>query len=110
MKNFVASLTFAVLCSACATHETPAESPIRGGSAVAASISLCQTTYDQLYQTLGAPSREGRMGRDRVVTWVVEWKPLTRYVGVMLDSKGTVVDLYWNLPSEVPWMPKNKCS
>ena len=45
----------------------------------------------------------------RVVTWVVAWEPLVKYLGVVADEKGTVVDFYWDLPSEVAWSPTNRC-
>ena len=96
--------------TACAT--TPEESqerPIPNGAAIARTVQLCGTTFTELKEQLGEPSREGLLGNDRVVTWIVDWDPLTKYLGVLLDKSGTVVDVYWNLPSEVTWAPTNRC-
>jgi hypothetical protein len=97
------------MLAACATADSPAEKPIKDGSKVAAEVVLCKTTYAELAQGLGSPSRDGLLGQDRVVTWIVEWKPLIRYLGVMVDSRDVIVDRYWNLPSEIVWVPTNRC-
>ena len=99
----------ALLVAGCATTGEPLEKPIANGSAIARSVVLCQTTFAELQSQLGQPSRDGRLGTQRIVTWVTDWDPLIRYLGVMLDAKGTVVDVYWDIPSEIPWNPINRC-
>ena len=66
-------------------------------------------TLPDLQSRLGEPSRDGVLGRTRILTWVVSWDPLVKYLGVMADDSGTVVDVYWNLPSEVQWSPMDRC-
>ena len=95
--------------SACATAPKPSEQPLSGGMAAANSVELCRTTLAELQQRLGPPSRDGFVGNTRVLTWVVEWEPLVRYLGVVVDDRGVVVDRYWNAPSEIPWVPTNRC-
>jgi hypothetical protein len=82
---------------------------ISNGVEVARAVQLCQSSVASLEAQLGRPSRDGRLGRTRVVTWIVEWEPLVKYLGVMADEAGTVVDVAWNLPSEVQWSPTNRC-
>jgi hypothetical protein len=98
-----------LILSACATTESSSEKPIKDGMKVGDEMVLCKTTYKELVQRLGKPSREGLLGKERVVTWIVEWRPLIRYLGVMVDNQGVIVDRYWNLPSEIVWAPTNRC-
>jgi len=105
----VISLLSALLLAGCATAPSDEEQPIANGAEVARSVVLCQTKVADLQVQLGAPNRDGVMGRSRVMTWIVTWDPLTKYLGVMADENGVVVDLYWNLPSEIPWSPVNRC-
>ena len=49
------------------------------------------------------------LGRLRVLTWIVDWEPLVRYLGVAVDDAGRVVDVVWDLPTEVPWVPVDRC-
>ena len=105
------SLLFTLLALAgCATAPADGEErPIANGVEVARSVVLCQTKVAALEAQLGSPSRDGVLGRSRVLTWIVDWDPLVKYLGVLADEDGTVVDLYWNLPSEVQWSPVNRC-
>ena len=100
-----------VLCLVgCATTSTESEErPIANGSAIARSVVLCQSNITDLQVQLGEPSRDGILGNTRILTWIVSWDPLVKYLGVMADQKGTVVDVYWNLPSEIQWLPANRC-
>ena len=106
------SLLFTLLVLAgCATAPADdGERPIANGVEVARSVVLCQTKVAELEARLGSPSRDGVLARSRVLTWIVDWDPLVKYLGVLADEDGTVVDVYWNLPSEVPWSPVNRCS
>lgn len=102
---------FALLAlSACAsTPEAEAPAAVPGALQAIASVELCRTTVAELREKLGTPSRDGRLGNARVATWIVEWDPLVRYLGVMANEAGTVVDVVWNLPSEVTWSPTDRC-
>ncbi len=94
----------------CATTQTQSqERAIVDGAQVARSVVLCQTNIADLQSRLGEPNRDGMLGGTRILTWVVSWDPLVKYLGVMADDRGTVVDVYWNLPSEVQWSPANRC-
>ncbi len=107
----VITLLFSLLFLAgCATSPPDdGERPIANGAEIARSVVLCQTNVAALQAQLGTPSRDGVLGKSRVVTWIVEWDPLVKYLGVLADESGTVIDLYWNLPSEVQWSPVNRC-
>lgn len=94
----------------CATISSDSEEqPIANGEAIARAVELCKTTIADLQAQLGEPSRDGVLGTSRILTWVVAWDPLVKYLGVLADQQGTVVDVYWNLPSEVQWSPTNRC-
>jgi hypothetical protein len=28
---------------------------------------------------------------------------------VLIDDRGIVTDLYWDVPTEIPWAPSNQC-
>jgi len=105
----VTSLLFAALLVGCASSPPVEEKPIENGAAIAHSVALCRTKVADLESQLGTPSRDGVLGRARLLTWVVAWDPLVKYLGVMADNSGTVVDLYWDLPSEIQWAPVNRC-
>ena len=98
-----------VLTGCASVPDDNGERTISNGSEVARSIEICKTNVSELQSRLGEPSRDGVLGTSRIMTWVVAWDPLTKYIGVMADGSGTVVDLYWNLPSEVTWSPVNRC-
>jgi hypothetical protein len=96
--------------SGCASTQEAEQAPAAAGAwQVAESVTLCRTTLAELRTQLGTPSRDGRLGKATVVTWILEWEPLTKYLGVMANDAGTVVDVVWNLPSEVTWTPTDRC-
>lgn len=103
------AVLFVLLLAGCATVPSGEEKPIPNGGDVARSVVLCKTNVAELENQLGTPSRDGVLGTSRVMTWIVAWDPLVKYLGVMADADGTVTDLYWNLPSEIPWSPVNRC-
>ena len=110
MRRFALPLALACLTGcASSSSSSSAERPIANGADVARSVDLCRTTAAELTQRLGTPSRDGRLGTHRVMTWVVAWDPLVRTLGVLIDARGTVVDVVWDLPSEIPWTPANRC-
>lgn len=102
-------LLAALALSACASAPPAATPPRPEVRAVAAGIVLCQTPLSSLRATLGTPSRDGLLHGRRVLSWVIEWEPLVRYLAVMVDGQERVVDLYWDIPSEVPWTPTDQC-
>lgn len=105
------ALLLLALGAGCATTPEPdAETPIAGGRDLVASVVPCRTTLADIEPRLGPPSRDGRLGDLRVLTWIVEWEPLVRYLGVAVDARGVVVDRVWDLPSEVPWTPTDRCA
>ena len=106
----VVAMLLALTGCASLPEEDDGERPIAGGVEVAQSVVPCQTRVSDLESRLGPPSRDGRLGRSRIVTWIVAWEPLVKYLGVMADSSGTVVDVYWDLPSELPWVPVDRCT
>ncbi|HYW12381.1 MAG TPA: hypothetical protein VE871_10490 [Longimicrobium sp.] len=70
---------------------------------------LCRTTEAELRTQLGQPTRDGTFRRDRLLTWIISEEAVVSYLGVLVDSRGIVVDLVWDVPSEVPWSPQNQC-
>ena len=109
MRLVLALVTLFALSACASVPQDNGEHSISNGTEVARAVELCKTNVAQLQSKLGKPSRDGLLGRSRVVTWVVEWDPLVKYLGVMANDSGTVVDLYWNLPSEVAWSPTDRC-
>lgn len=101
----------AVLLAGCAATGGASEptAPAVDGAAVARAIVLCTTTEADLRQQLGTPTRDGLLRGDRVVSWITGEGDVVRYLAVLLDARGVVVDLYWNLPTEIPWAPENQC-
>jgi hypothetical protein len=75
----------------------------------ARSIVLCSTTESELRRKLGEPYRDGILHRRRVVSWIAQRDSPTRYLAVLLDDHGVVVDVYWDIPTEVPWVPTDQC-
>jgi hypothetical protein len=84
--------------------------PVLDGAAAARAITVCHTPLSDLEARLGAPTRDGRLHSDRIVSWITEWEPLAKYLAVMVDARGIVVDVYWDVPTEIPWTPTNQCS
>ena len=74
------------------------------------SIELCRTTESQLRIALGAPTRDGVLHNARVMSWILGRDDgVIRYLAVLLDADGIVVDRIWNLPTEIPWTPTDRC-
>jgi hypothetical protein len=102
-------LLILILASACASAE-PAEPALPAdAAAVARAVVLCSTTLEELRAQLGEPTRDGLLHRVRVVSWIANWDSPTKYLAVMLDERGVVVDLYWDIPTEIPWTPRDQC-
>ena len=99
----------AVESSGCAPALQSAAIASVDARSIARSITLCRTTEAELRRQLGEPTRDGLLRRDRVVSWIVEEDRVVKYLAVLLSSDGVVIDLYWDLPTEIPWVPANQC-
>ena len=91
-------------------HET-AGTAVSGVDAatVARSIRLCRTQLQDLQEQLGQPTRDGIVHKQRIVSWTIQSDAPRRELAVMLNPQNTVVDIYWNVPSAVPWSPADQC-
>lgn len=112
------SRALALLAMACAAltacHPGSGAAPRAPGAATdarayIATIAVCTTTESDLRAQLGAPSRDGRLAAGRIVSWVISGDDIIAYLAVLLDAHGTVVDLYWDIPTEIPWTPTDHC-
>ena len=109
-------LPFLVGCAHTAGPPSPQAAPTVNAAAatvkaaaVARSVVLCRTTEAELRRQLGEPSRDGILHGDRIMSWIIRTESPSKYLAVMTDSRGVVVDLYWDIPTEVPWVPTNQC-
>ena len=78
--------------------------------AVAKTVVLCTTTADDLSRRLGAPTRDGVLHRAHILSWSTRSETPSRYLAVMVDGRGVVVDLYWDVPLETTWVPADQCA
>jgi hypothetical protein len=78
--------------------------------AVARTVVLCTTTGDELRRRLGEPTRDGFLHRARILSWSTRSESVTRYLAVLIDDRGIVVDLRWDVPDQVPWVPTDQCT
>lgn len=76
---------------------------------ISRSVILCTTTEAELRRQFGEPNRDGILHRSRVLSWIMRWDSPARYLAVLLDDRGVVVDVYWDIPAEVPWEPTDQC-
>lgn len=83
--------------------------PSIDGAPIARSIVLCKTTLAELRAQLGEPTRVGILHKDHLVSWITEYDPLPRYLAVLLNDHDVVTDMYWDVPTEIPWVPTNQC-
>ena len=107
------ALMLALSAAACAHSNPPAEARgarVAQARATVESIVLCKTTEEELRRELGEPTRNGRLHGKRIVSWIVQWDSPARYLAVLLDERGIVVDAYWDVPTEIPWTPANQCT
>jgi hypothetical protein len=108
MKRALATL-FAAVSIGCAHADDVQPTSPQISLADVRSVELCRTTEAELRAKFGEPSRDGVIHGQRILTWLIQTEPLPRYLGVMLDSRSLVVDLYWDVPTEVPWVPASQC-
>ena len=93
----------------CAHSSAATPRPTADARSVVGSVVLCSTTESELRRKLGEPYRDGILHRARVVSWIAQWDSPARYLAVLLDDRGVVVDLYWDVPTEIPWVPTDQC-
>jgi|HubBroStandDraft_2_1064218.scaffolds.fasta_scaffold221474_3 hypothetical protein len=72
-------------------------------------IELCKTTEADLRASFGPSMRDGRLGRYRVQSWVIGRDP-ERILAVVLDVRAVVVDLSWDTPGVLDWIPRDQCT
>jgi len=102
-----------LFCAAgCAHSAPPRESRsdrVARARAAADAIVLCRTTEAELRRELGEPTRNGRLHGQRILSWIVQWDAPARYFAVLVDDRGIVIDAYWDVPTEIPWVPVSQC-
>jgi hypothetical protein len=108
-SSLVGSMLLLLLAAGCAHSAATRPVPAVDGGAVARSIVLCKTTEADLKRELGKPTRDGILHDSRIMSWITSWDSPTRYLAVLLDDRGVVVDVYWDIPTEIPWVPTNQC-
>jgi len=72
-------------------------------------VVLCRTTEVELRAALGPPTRDGVFHRAHILSWILGDEPVVRYLAVMVDDAGVVIDQVWNVPTEIPWTPTDQC-
>jgi len=77
--------------------------------AVAKAVVLCTTTAEELRRRLGEPTRDGFLHRAHILSWSTRSESPSRYLAVMVDGRGVVADLYWDVPLETSWVPADQC-
>jgi hypothetical protein len=105
------SLVF-LLVAGCAHPVAPpatAPKPALDRSAVTRSVVLCRTTETELRRLLGVPTRDGILHKAHIMSWILRPESPAGYLAVLLDEDGVVIDLYWDVPTEIPWVPTNQC-
>lgn len=62
--------------------------------------------------TLGESTRDGIFHDARIESWILGegHGGVVRYLAVMLDPKGVVIDRVWDVPTEIPWVPADQCN
>ena len=89
---------------------SPSADPSRATvSQAAKDVMLCKTTGAELRAKLGAPFRDGRLGPNRIQTWVAD-RDRELFLGVLLDEHDVVVDVFWDVPGAVAWSPQDHCA
>ncbi len=95
---------------ACASGGGPTSDRASAEAApIARGIVLCRTTLAELRSQLGEPDRDGISHTARVVSWIIAWEPLVRYFAVFPDEREVVMDPCRDVPTGIPWTPKNQC-
>ena len=108
LAAFALTLLLASSCKPGGASTPSAPAPDR--RAFIASIEVCTATEAALHAELGPPTRDGRLHGARVVSWIISDGDVTAYLAVLLAPDGRVVDLYWDVPTEIPWTPTDQCA
>lgn len=109
-RRWALPIAFALASIGCASVGAAKDEPTGIDAApIAAAVVLCKTTLADLERQLGQPNRRGRLHDQRIVSWITAWDPLVRYLAVLVDEHQVVVDLYWDVPSEIAWVPTSQC-
>jgi hypothetical protein len=100
------------LCAALAGCGARRGAPVPRDPVQPPPITLCRTTEAELRAALGTPTRDGLLHDARVLSWItgVSAEGAIRYLAVLLDARGVVVDRIWNIPTEIPWLPTDQCT
>ena len=91
------------------TAATATESRVANARQVVATIVPFTTTEAALRTSLGTPTRDGVIHRQRVVSWIVSDQGAVKYLAVAVNGRGIVTDIYWDVPTEIPWTPEDTC-
>ena len=110
MRARIATCLLFILLAGCAAIGSKPEKRVLDGAGAARSIVLCQTTLEQVTALLGTPSRDGVLHTSHIVSWITASEPLVRYLAVLVNERGIVTDLYWNVPTEIVWNPEDHCA
>jgi hypothetical protein len=105
------SLLFLLVAGCAHSGASPATppKPSLDTSAVTRSVVLCRTTETELRHLLGKPTRDGILHKAHIMSWILRSESPVGYLAVLLDERGVVVDLYWDIPTEIPWVPADQC-
>lgn len=111
LLSVLASFILPWLMTGCA-HPVAATRPTQSSdsAAIARSVVLCKTTEAQLRGKLGTPTRDGMLHRVHIESWITRWDSPVSYLAVLIDDRGVIADLYWDIPTEIPWVPANQCA
>jgi len=77
---------------------------------VARSLVLCRTTADTLRRQLGEPTRDGMVHGLHVMSWSTRSQTPQVFLAILVDARGVVADIYWDVPAEIPWVPTDQCA
>jgi hypothetical protein len=72
-------------------------------------IVLCKTTEPELRAQFGEPVRDGRNGDRRLLAWPLGDSSKERVLAVLIDPNGRVVDISWDAPGLLEWIPHDYC-
>ena len=71
-------------------------------------IELCHTTSAELVQRYGQPYRDGQVHRWHVQSFMFDREDEV-FLAVLLDDRGVVRDVYYDVPGAIDWVPEDQC-
>lgn len=103
-------LALSLLLAACQREGStaPKRPSVAAVREAAAKVVLCKSTEEEFRRALGAPYRDGRIAAGRVASWSPAGAESPHYLAVLLRD-GLVVDIYFDVPTEVAWSPADRC-